>query len=106
VYPYQVKKLDTNLQRLTLDAVEYHWRVRHAWVLQHGTPVKGVSVSVWLQPERTRECILDFAYEAFDVYHPPSLPTLAAAVRAAIPAARAEGWDPESRGRPYRFDVP
>ena len=106
------------MQRLTLPpkpasagepasaAVEYHWRVRHHWVLQHGTPIKGISVSLWLQPERTRECILDFAYVAFDVHHPPSLPVMTDAVRRAIPAAIEAGWDPESRGRPFRFDVP
>ena len=79
-------------------------------MLQHGEPIKGISVSVWLQPERTRELILDFAFAAFDLNHPPSRAVLAEAVKAATSAAIAArapaGWEPESRGRSFRFDVP
>ena len=99
-------KLDPTLQQLVIDGVEYHWRMRHLWVLQYSTPVKGISISVWLQTERTRELILDLPYSLFNPLRPASKPALVNAVRHAIPAAIADGWDPESRGRAYRFEVP
>jgi hypothetical protein len=101
-----MKKLDTSTGRITVDGVEYSWRVRHTWVLQHGVGVKGISISVWLQPEKTRELILDFPFATFNMHRPPSHVALADAVKVAVTAAIAAGWDPESRGRPFRFDVP
>jgi hypothetical protein len=91
---------------VAVDGVEYRWQVRHTWVVKEGVGEKGISVSVSLKPERTRELILDFPFLLFGVDQMPKRAALIAAVQSAIEAAMAAGWDPESRGRPFRFNVP
>ena len=89
---------------VTVDGVEYEWSFRHGWVV-FGKGIKAVSVSVALRPERTRELILDFTVSLDDEDPAPSDARVIAALAPAIRAAREAGWDPESRGRAFRFPV-
>ena len=91
---------------ITVDGEDYFWRFRHGWVQDQEVGLKGVSVSVWRKPERTRELILDFSADAFARDRTPSRTTLSGALRPAIKAAVEAGWDPESRGREFRINVP
>ncbi len=94
-------------ERITLDGVEYQWLYRHGWGnLRGGAGYYGVSVSVWLEPERTRELVIDFPFSRFGMRTPPRKAMLIEAFTPAIEAALANGWDPESRGRAYRYEVP
>ena len=89
-----------------LEQEEFRWQLRHGWVLEAGRRLKGVSVAVAREPGRTRELIVDFDFSVFGIDRSPSaaemVPLLLAAVRSAITA----GWQPDSRGRAFRFDWP
>ena len=85
--------------------MDYSWSYRHGWVVW-SKGVKAVSLSVSLRPERTRELILDLTVEMDeDNVDPPEKRVLEALVPA-IRAAMTAGWDPESRGRAFRYEVP
>ena len=81
-------------------------------VLLHGSVVgceverKGVSISVWRKPDRTRELILDFPFSLFKENRSPGKKSLLAVLPPAIQAAIEAGWDPDSRGCTFRFNVP
>ena len=92
-------------ETIAVDGVEYAWLYRHGWVAI-GSGLKGASVSVSLVPGKTRELILDFVFELLGVEPRPAAAKLGPAFASAIRAARTAGWDPESRGRTFRFEVP
>jgi hypothetical protein len=89
---------------LTIDGTAFTWERRHGYVID-GKLLHAYSFSVALQPERTRELILDFTLRPDDRGMPPTekrvMATLADGVRAALEG----GWDPESRGRAFRFQL-
>jgi hypothetical protein len=89
---------------VTLDGRTYVWSYRHGWVVW-GKGIKAMSLSVSLNPGRTRELVLDFTLAVDDAAGAPSekrvLRTLETGIRQALDA----GWDPESRGRAFRFEV-
>lgn len=89
---------------VSVDGVEYAWSYRHGWVVW-GKGVKAVSLSVSLKPERTRELRLDFTVQLDDEDPTPSEAKVIEALPEAIRAAIAAGWDPESRGRAFRYEV-
>src|SRR5689334_19270998 len=97
-------KDDPPFEKITIDGEDYFWRFRHGWVLDRG--LKGVSISVWRVPERTRELILDFPFSVFGLHRSPKRTVLVAALPAAVRAAVAAGWQPDSRGRTFRFNLP
>lgn len=86
-----------------VDGVEYAWSYRHGWVVW-GKGIKAVSVSVSLQPGRTRELVLDFTVNVGD-NDAPSDARVARALPDAIRSAIGAGWDPESRGRAFRHEI-
>lgn len=90
--------------QLTIDGTAYTWERRHGYVID-GKLLHAYSFSVALHPERTRELILDFTLRPDDRGLPPTekrvMETLADGVRAALEG----GWDPESRGRAFRFQL-
>jgi hypothetical protein len=89
---------------IDVDGADYVWSYRHGWVVW-GKGIKAVSVSVSLHPERTRELILDFTVKVNEG-DAPSDARLLRALPSAIRSAREAGWDPESRGRAFRHEVP
>ena len=93
-------------ESITIDGVEYSWEVRHGWVYDKDEGLKGVSVSVWRKPLRTRELILDLPYSFFGQQKAPKANALLPVLREQIPVAMEAGWDPDSRGRTFRFHVP
>lgn len=90
---------------VAVDGVDYVWSWRHGWVVW-GKDIKAVSVSVSLSPGRTRELILDFTVDVGPHQAAPAEARIERALEAAIRAAREAGWDPESRGRAFRYEVP
>lgn len=89
---------------VNVDGTDYVWAQRHGWLVW-GKGIKAVSVSVCLRPTRTRELILDFTLKVDPQDDTPSDARLAQALPAAIRSAQQAGWDPESRGRAFRFEV-
>ena len=87
-----------------VDGVEYAWSYRHGWLVW-GKGIKAMSLSVSLHPARTRELIVDLTLQMNPQGDLPSearvLEALAGAIRQAIVA----GWDPESRGRAFRYEL-
>jgi hypothetical protein len=83
---------------------KYAWSYRHGWVVW-GKGIKAISVSVALQPKRTRELILDLTV-AVEGASDPTEARVLDALPAAIQSALDAGWDPESRGRAFRHEIP
>ena len=89
---------------VSVDGTTYAWTYRHGWVVW-GKGIKALSLSVSLRPERTRELILDFTLKVGAEENLPSESRVARALEAGIRAAREAGWDPESRGRAFRYEI-
>ncbi len=90
---------------ISVDGTSYAWKYRHGWVVW-GKGIKAISLSVSLHPARTRELILDFTVKVDPEGGPPSEIKVPRALEAAIRSAIETGWDPESRGRAFRYEVP
>jgi hypothetical protein len=90
--------------RLTIDGTTFTWERRHGFVID-GKLLHAYSFSVALQPERTRELILDFTLRPDDRGLPPNEKRLMATLEDGVRAALEGGWDPESRGRAFRFQL-
>ena len=87
---------------ISVDGYDMIWEKRHPIFLDWRKELKGVSVSVWIRPGKTKELILDVHFATFGIDRMPNPDrwnqVLAMAVRSAIEA----GWDPESRGAAFR----
>jgi hypothetical protein len=99
-------KRDDSLQKITVDGNELIWQVRHGWVHDNIVGMKGISISVWQEPGRTRELVIDFPYSTFGRERWPKQEHLIDKLVPAIRAAIEGGWDPEGRGRTVRYVVP
>jgi hypothetical protein len=93
-----------NEQTIAVGDHTYTWSQRHGWQVW-GKDIKAISISVALDPGRTRELILDFTFRVVPPATQPSERELLAAVDAGVRAALEAGWDPESRGRAFRHDA-
>jgi hypothetical protein len=91
-------------KQLTIDGTTFTWERRHAFVID-GKLLHAYSFSVALHPERTRELILDFTLRPDDRGLPPNEKRVAAMLEDGVRAALEGGWDPESRGRAFRFQL-
>ena len=87
---------------ISVDGFDLIWEKRHPIFLDWRKELRGVSVSVWIRPGKTKELILDVHFATFGIDRMPNPDrwnqVLALAVRSAIEA----GWDPESRGAAFR----
>ena len=90
---------------VTVDGVEYSWEFRHASRFDSSVGLCGLSVVVCLRPDETRDLIIDFPITTFDPKGKPPKAVLVHHLASAIQSALAAGWEPESRGKPFRFNV-
>ena len=95
---------DAKNTTVAVDGTDYVWVSRHGWMVW-GKGIKALSVSVSLHPGRTRELILDFTMKVGPDDGPPSDTRVVQALEPAIREAMRAGWDPESRGRAFRYEV-
>ncbi|WP_439640204.1 hypothetical protein [Nevskia sp.] len=91
---------------IVIDDDEFHWKVRH-WV---GGPVAGggcggLSVTVSTDPGKRRELIVEFPYVEFGQGKPKSEIGFANRLQGCIEAAIADGYRPNSRGRPWIWEA-
>jgi hypothetical protein len=89
---------------VTVDGTSYAWSRRHGWLV-HGKGLKAISLSVALDPGRTRELILDLALRVGVEEGPPSEERVLRVLEEGIRAALEAGWNPDSRGRAFRYDM-
>jgi hypothetical protein len=90
---------------VTVDGIEYSWEFRHASRFDSSVGLCGPSVVVCLRPTHTRDLIIDFPISTFDPKGKPRKAILVHHVTSVIRSALASGWEPESRGKPFRFNV-
>jgi hypothetical protein len=90
---------------VTVDGCEYSWEYRHSSRFDSSVGLCGPSVAVSLRPDHTRDLIIDFPISAFDAKGRPPSAILASRLASVVRSALAAGWDPESRGKPFRFNV-
>jgi hypothetical protein len=95
---------DAKNTTVSVDGTEYVWAYRHGWLVW-GKGIKALSISVALHPGRTRELILDLTMKVGPEDGPPSDVRVVQALEPAIREAVRAGWDPESRGRAFRYEV-
>lgn len=89
---------------VSVDGTSYAWVYRHGWLVW-GKGIKALSISVSLEPGRTRELILDLSLRVSPEHGPPPEARILRALEDGIRSAREAGWDPESRGRAFRHEV-
>ena len=104
----------THLRRLPPDPASnsvavgeaiYQWELRHGWGTNAEGENRGPSYSVWLLRHQTRELILDLPYPLFG-QKTPEPEMLEEALQKSIAHAIECGWNPDSRGRRFRLDIP
>jgi len=89
---------------IDVDGTEYAWSQRHGWMVA-AKGIKVLSLSVALRPGRTRELILDLALATKPEEDAPAEERVRRALEAGIREAIESGWDPESRGRAFRYEI-
>jgi hypothetical protein len=89
---------------LSVDDTLLTWSPRHGWNLV-ARGIRCGSFSVALKPERTRELILDVTLKMPPAESAPSEERILLALQDGIRLAMEAGWDPESRGRAFRFEI-
>ena len=92
------------VRTIAVDGTEYVWSQRHGWLVW-GKGIQAISLTVSLVPARTRELILDFTLTVSPEDDTPSDARIVRALESAIRSAMEAGWDPESRGRAFRYEV-
>ena len=87
---------------IVVDGYEMIWEKRHPIFLDWRKELKGVSVSVWIRPGKTKELILDVLFDVYGLDRFPNLDRWNQVLALAIRSAMEAGWDPESRGAAFR----
>lgn len=89
-----------------LDGVPYSWEVRY---LAGSTSVyadpHGISVEVRLDGVTRKELIMDFPFKDYGFMKPKSMGVFEERIKKNAANAIRKGWDPESKGKPFRADV-
>ena len=92
----------SNPNRITVDEFDLLWEKRHPVYLDWRKELKGVSVSVWATPGRTKELIMDVHFAVFGIDRMPNADRWNQVLAQAIRSAMEAGWDPLSRGSALR----
>ena len=87
---------------ITVDGFDMIWEKRHPIFLDWRKELKGVSVSVWIRPGKTKELILDVLFSVYGLDRLPNTDRWNQVLALAIRSAMEAGWDPESRGAAFR----
>ena len=89
---------------VSVDGTAYAWAYRHGWLVW-GKGLRVISLSVALEPQRTRELVLDFTVRVGPEDSTPGEARVVRALEKAIRTALEAGWDPASRGRAFRLEI-
>ncbi len=89
-----------------LDAQRFEWEVRHfAGSTSPYMDARGISVSVMLADMSRKELIIDFPFKDYGFAKPRSMGVFEERIKKCARFALAKGWDPESKGKPFRADA-
>lgn len=87
---------------LVVDGYALVWEKRHPLFVDWRKELKGVSVSVWRVPGKTKELILDVHFAVYGLDRFPNPDQWDGVLSRAIRSAMVAGWDPDSRGAARR----
>ena len=102
VTPVKTRILAGGVHSAKQQVVRIDREKRHPLFHEWRKEVKGVSVSVWRRPGRTKELILEVHFAVFGIDRLPNTDRWNEVLSRAIRSAMAAGWDPESRGSARR----
>lgn len=89
-----------------LDGVIYAWQVRNfAGSTSPYIDPHGISVEVRLDGITRKELIMDFAFKDYGFIKPKSMGLFAERIKKCAKLAMEKGWEPESKGKPFRAEV-
>jgi hypothetical protein len=90
----------------SLDSLRYTWEVRHfAGATSPYVDARGISVGVTLDGVTRKELIIDFPFKDYGFAKPRSMGVFEERIKKCARLALAKGWDPESKGKPFRADA-
>lgn len=90
----------------TLDSVQYNWEVRHyAGSSSPWQGERGLSLEVRRADCTRKELIVDFPAKDYPAGKPRSPRAFELRIQKCTALALADGWEPESKGKPYRVDA-
>jgi hypothetical protein len=94
----------------TIDGFSLLWRLHREQQWSSLDECKGIAIHVKVAERARRELILEYPAMmprkvSFIRVEPPQPAILPAKVEAHIREAMADGWDPDSRGKPYVYQV-
>jgi hypothetical protein len=93
--------------QFTLGEESFIWSVKYyGGESSANTHVRGLSARVCLSAGQTRELVIEFDPTEYPAKRPASVPQLAARIQEVTALAIEDGWKPDSRGKPYRFEAP
>jgi hypothetical protein len=87
---------------IVVDGIDLIWERRHPIFLDWRKELKGVSVSVWIRPGKTKELVLDVLFSVYGLDRFPNTERWNQVLTLAIRSAMEAGWDPASRGASFR----
>ncbi len=87
---------------INVDGFDLIWEKRHPIFLEGRKELRGLSLSVWIRPGKTKELILDVLFPVYGLDRLPNAERWNQVMAQAIRSAMAAGWDPESRGTAFR----
>jgi hypothetical protein len=89
---------------ITIEGIDYVWSItRLGGVSNSLGDYRGLAVSVCLEPGRTKELIIEFAFEEYELSVPRSKSSFLERLRGCIEAAMSEGWVPGKRGKAFIY---
>lgn len=89
---------------INVQGIDYTWAItRLGGVSNNLNDYRGLAVSVSLEPQRTKELVIEFPYEEYEHMAPRSKSAFLERLRECIEAAMAEGWVPAKRGKAFIY---
>ena len=91
---------------ITIQDLELSWKItRLGGVSNNLNDYRGLAASVSLEPERTKELVIEFPFEEYEHGMPRSKSDFIDRLRGCIEAAMEEGWVPTKRGKAFNYQA-
>lgn len=90
---------------LQIEAQQFDWEILHyAQMTTTSQNANGLSVCVWLSGARAKELIVNFPVIGHNYDRPKNPGQFEKRLALCVKQALEQGWNPEKRGKPFRFD--
>ncbi len=91
---------------ITVQGFDLSWKMtRVGGVSNNLDQYRGIAVSVCLEPDRTKELVIEFPFEEFEYGMPRSKSAFLDRLSTVIEAAMEAGWVPTKRGNTFIYQV-